>query len=105
VTLLPQTPTTAKVLGGLYGVAVFGLDLVTPLEVPVWLLYGLSFYFLRDHPPQFHIFALAAACTILILVGYLLSSGTQPEPVIERVGATIIVWFIAMMLVRRKQPA
>jgi hypothetical protein len=105
VTLLPQTPGTAIVLSGLYVAAVFVLDLVTPLGVPVWLLYGLSFYFLRDHPPPFHILALAAACTILILIGYLLSPGAQPEPIMERVGATIIVWVIATMLVRRKQPA
>lgn len=105
MTLLPQTPITARVLSGLCLVGVFVLDLVTPLGVPIWLLYGMPFYFLRDHPVQVHIFALAAASTCLILVGYLLSSGTQTEPIMERVGATIIVWFIAMVLVRRKQPA
>jgi len=105
VTFLPQTPAIALAISGLYLVTVFVLDLITPLGVPVWLLYGGVFYFFYKHPAHLHVVALAAACTFLILIGYLLSPGTQPEPIAERVGAIIIVWVIALVLIRRKQTA
>lgn len=34
-------------ISGLFLVAVFALDLVTPLGIPVWLLYGVPFLFLQ----------------------------------------------------------
>ncbi|HXX74149.1 MAG TPA: hypothetical protein VEI50_03385 [Nitrospiraceae bacterium] len=103
--LLPQTPAIGIALSGLYLVTVFALDVITPLGVPVWLLYGGAFFFLYKHPAHFYVVVLAAACTFLILIGYLLSPGTQPEPIAERVGAIIIVWVIALVLIRRKQTA
>jgi hypothetical protein len=102
---LSRRPTITIVMCGLCVLGVFILDLITPLGVPVWLLYGVPFLFLHEYTPRYHVRALAGACTILILVGYLLSSGTQPEPIMERIGATIIVWSLAIMLVRRKQRA
>src|SRR5512139_1055214 len=41
-----RTAVTRIAISGLFLVAVFALDLVTPLGIPVWLLYGLPFLFL-----------------------------------------------------------
>jgi len=100
-----RKPVVTTGICGLFVMAVFVLDVGTPLGVPIWLLYGVPFILLNRNTPRHHVYALAGACTVLILVGYLLSSGAQPEPIMERIGATIIVWVIATMLVRRKQPA
>jgi uncharacterized membrane protein YccC len=105
VCFLSRRSTTTIVMCGLCVLGAFILDLITPLGVPVWLLYGVPFLFLNEYTPRYHVHALAGVCTILILVGYLLSFGTQPEPIMERIGATIIVWSITIVLFRRKQRA
>jgi hypothetical protein len=79
--------------------------MATPLGIPVWLLYGVPILLLRADTPRQHVYALAGACTILIFAGYLLSSSSQLEPIMERFGAAIIVWFVAIMFRRPKRPA
>ncbi len=93
-----------RTLGTLTAVGIFVLDLLTPLGIPVWVLYGVPFVFLNRATPQYHVYALAGMCTVLILAGYLFSpSAAQHEPIRERVGAVIIVWFIATVLFRRQR--
>ncbi|HSB45159.1 MAG TPA: hypothetical protein VLD60_09110 [Nitrospira sp.] len=53
-------------ISGLFLVAVFALDLVTPLGIPVWLLYGVPFLFLQTYSPRYHVHGLAIVCTFLI---------------------------------------
>ncbi len=91
-------------LGALTAVGIFVLDLVTSLGIPVWVLYGVSFLFLQRAAPPSHVYALAGMCTVLIFAGYLLSpSATQHVPIQERLGAVIIVWFIATVFFRRQR--
>jgi hypothetical protein len=98
---LRRTPVTRIAISGLSVVAVFVLDLVTPLGIPVWLLYGVPFLFLKGYRPRFHVHGLAVVCTFLIWIGYLLSPQGHPEPTNERFGATILLWFIVLLFVRR----
>jgi hypothetical protein len=74
VRFLSHRPTTTIVICGLCLLEVFLLELITPLGVPVWLLYGVPFLFLHEYTPRYHVHALARGCTILILISCL------PEP-------------------------
>jgi hypothetical protein len=46
---LSRRPTITIVIWGLCVLGVFILDLITPLGVPVWLLYGVPFLFLHEY--------------------------------------------------------
>jgi hypothetical protein len=96
-----HTPVTKIAISGLFLVAVFVLDLLTPLGIPVWLLYGVPFLFLLAYRPRYYVHGLAVVCTFLIWIGYFLSPQGHPEPTDERFGATIIVWFIVLLFARR----
>lgn len=81
--------------------AVFVLDLMTPLGLPYWLLYGLSFFFIRSNAPGSFAYALAVLCTVLIFVGYLVSPEGVGEPVTERALAVIILWGVLIVAAPR----
>ena len=81
---------------------VFILDIVTPLGTPVWILYFLAFFFIPSKIPQHYPLNLAGLCTILILIGYLLSSEGALEPLPQRGLVIIALWVYAMILTRRR---
>jgi hypothetical protein len=83
--------------------AVFVLDLLTPLGIPYWLLYGVPFFFIRYNTPRHFAYLLAAICTILMMVGYALSSaGGKAEPLTQRASAALILWVVTIALARRR---
>ena len=83
-------------------VVIFILDLVTKLGTPVWIGYILAFFFIPGNVPQRYPLALATICTVLMLVGYLLSSEGTLEPLSQRGIIIIVLWIYAMVLTRRK---
>ncbi len=99
--VLRHTPVRRIAISGLFLVAVFVLDVVTPLGIPVWLLYGMPFLFLQAYRPRYHVHGLALVCTFLIWIGYFLSPQGHPQLTNERFGATIIVWVIVLLFARR----
>ena len=80
---------------------VFILDLATPLGTPIWVLYILAFFFIPSSIPRQYPLALAGLCTILLLVGYLLSSEGAAEPLSQRGLVIIALWVYGMFLSRR----
>lgn len=82
--------------------AVFVLDLLTPLGIPYWLLYGVPFFFIRYNTPRHFAYLLAMVCTILILAGYVLSPGGMAEALTHRASAALILWVVAITLTRRR---
>ena len=82
--------------------AVFVLDLLTPLGIPYWLLYGIPFFFIRYNTPRNFAFILAGTCSVLIFVGYLLSPGERAEPLTHRASAALILWSVAIILARQR---
>ena len=81
---------------------VFILDLVTPLGTPVWVLYILAFFFIPSKIPPRYPLSLAGLCTVLLLVGYLLSSQGTSEPLSQRGLVIIALWVYAMFLTRQR---
>ena len=94
----PQT--TAMIM--LFIAAVFVLDLWTPLGVPYWLLYAVPFFFIRYDTPRNFAFILAGTCTVLIVVGYVLSPGGKAEPLTYRASAALILWIVTITVARRR---
>jgi hypothetical protein len=92
--------TTIMVLT--FTAAVFLLDLLTPVGIPYWLLYSAPFFFIRYKTPRHFAYLLAMICTILILVGYVLSPGGMAEPLTHRASAVMLLWVVAIVLARRK---
>jgi hypothetical protein len=92
--------TTIMILA--FTAAVFVLDLLTPLGIPYWLLYGVPFFFIRYKTPRQFAYVLATLCTILLLIGYVLSPGGKSEPPTHRASAVIILWVVAVASVRRR---
>ena len=82
---------------------VFILDLLTPLGVPVWLLYVIPFFLIPHDAPRYYSLSLAGLCTILIFLGYMLSSLGLPERVSGRGVVAIVLWVYAVMLTRRSK--
>lgn len=94
--------TTVGVLT--FTAAVFVLDLLTPLGIPYWLLYSAPFFFLflRYNAPRHLPYLLAIVCTILILVGSVFSPRGSAESLTHRASAIVILWVVAIILVRRR---
>ena len=82
---------------------VFILDLLTPLGVPVWLLYFIPFLFMPRKAPRYYSLSLAGLCTILIFLGYMLSSLGASERVSGRGIVVIVLWVYASVLTRRRE--
>jgi hypothetical protein len=87
----------------LFAAAVFALDLVAPLGIPYWLLYGAPFFFLRYNRRRYFPYVLAAVCTVFLFAGYALSSEGKAEPLTHRASAAIVLWIIAIGLGRRPE--
>ncbi len=81
---------------------VFVLDLKTPLGLPYWLLYGIPFFFLRTNAPGHFAYVLAALCTALIFLGYLVSPEGVAESVTERALAVMILWGVLIVAAPRR---
>lgn len=108
-----SSPRPIRVLGGAsphqtsvrvltFTAAVFVLDLLTPLGIPYWLLYSVPFFFLRYNTPRHLPYLLAIVCTILILVGSAFSPRGSAESLTHRASAAVILWVVAIILVRRR---
>jgi hypothetical protein len=93
-------PTTVMILS--FVGAVFVLDLLTPLGIPYWLLYSVPFFFIRYSTPRHFAYLLAMVCTILVLVGYVLSPGGNAESLAHRASAAMLLWAVAFTLARRR---
>ena len=99
-------PETAKFsLGVIIGCvavaigAIFMLDLMTPLGSAEWVMYVLPVALcLMSRKPGLPLIA-AAACTILIYAGYVLSpgGGDPLRALVNRSLGTMTVWIIAAM--------
>lgn len=92
--------TTVRVLT--FTAIVFVLDLLTPLGIPYWLLYSVPFFFLRYNTPRHLPYLLAIVCTILILLGSVFSPLGSAESLTHRASGAVILWVVAIILVRRR---
>jgi hypothetical protein len=88
---------------GLYLLGIFLLDLITPLGLPVWLLYGLPFFFLTETASRNHVYALGGVCIVLVHLGYLLSPAGHLEPLNNRYTATVVLSVMVLVLSRRRR--
>ncbi len=95
--------TTRTITIGLYLLGVFLLDLITPLGLPVWLLYGLPFFFLAETASRSHVYGLAGVCIVLVHLGYLLSPEGHLEPLNNRYMATVVLSVMVLVFSRRRR--
>ena len=95
----------ARLLSGivLLSLAIFALDYVTPIGYSVWPLYliplALTVRLNKAHFPPI----VAAFCTVLVVLGFFfpLPETYQPEAVFRRAIGISMLWFTAVLLLRR----
>ncbi len=95
----------ANLLSGivLLGLVVFALDYVTPVGYSVWPLYLIPLM-LTVRLRKAHLLPIVAAfCTVLVVLGFFfpLPETFQPEAVFRRAIGISMLWFTAVLLLKR----
>ncbi|MGH7232553.1 MAG: PAS domain S-box protein, partial [Nitrospiraceae bacterium] len=85
--------------------AIFLIDLSTPLGWAVWILYVVPLFLHARMSSGRHVVPLAAACTVLTLVGFVYSSPGVPALVAgsNRALGTIVFWLGTFLLIRHQR--
>ena len=83
---------------------IFVLDLFTPRGIPDWGLYLVPLFIMSLITQQRYTFLLTTVCTVLLITGFIYSPpGIKLEiALISRLLGVCLLWFIVVLLVRRK---
>ena len=92
------------VIGGLTGM-IFGLDLLTPRGISVWVLYIVPLLLAVWSSYGKLPLILSSICTPLIVIGYLFSPATTPNwiSLTNRAFGLIVIWIVTLLLLKQKQ--
>jgi PAS domain S-box-containing protein len=84
--------------------AIFVLDLATPLGYAVWILYLIPLTLALRLPHPRSLLWLAAVCSALVVLGFFLSpQGIEPTvALINRLVGIAVLWITAVLLMQRK---
>lgn len=85
--------------------AIFVFDVLTPVDIAVWLFYLIPIILSTWWPSRAKPFVVALICTVLTVVGFFLAPTDSPVPyaVINRSMGIAVFWIVAVLLARSNQ--
>ncbi len=96
---------SVQLSAGVVTLAIFVIDLLTPVGTADWLCYAIPLLMLSRVARPGRVFAFVAVCTVFNGLGFVFSPmGIEPRiDLFNRILAGGILWLIAVLLVRRQR--
>lgn len=90
---------------GLLMIVIFSLDLVTPLGYAAWILYSIPLFLALHAPSQRLVLIVAGSCSLLVILGFFLSTSTVPEAdaITNRLLGLCSLWLVTLGIVARQR--